>query len=67
MSNLHKVLKNTLTHRQIVIPKPKDEKIEIYENSLLITETDKDGIITYANRRFCKVSGYTKEELIGMP
>lgn len=67
MSNLHKVLKNRLTHNQIVIPKPKDEEIELYDDSLLITETDIEGIIHYANRRFCKVSGYTKEELIGMP
>jgi len=67
MSNLHKVLKNRLTQKQIIIPKPKDEEVEIYDDSLLITETDTDGVITYANRRFCKVSGYTKEELIGMP
>jgi len=67
MSNLHKVLKNRLTQKQIVLPKPKDEEVEIYDDSLLITETDIDGVITYANRRFCKVSGYTKEELIGMP
>ena len=67
MSNLHKVLKNRLTHKQIVLPKPADKEVEIYDDSLLITETDTDGTITYANRRFCKVSGYTKEELIGMP
>jgi len=67
MNNLHKVLTNTLTKEQILLSEPKDEKIEIYENSFLITETDKKGIITYANRRFCKVSGYAKEELIGMP
>ncbi len=67
MSNLHKVLKNRRTQEQIVLPKPKDEEIDIYDDSLLITETDIHGVITYANRRFCKVSGYTKEELIGMP
>jgi aerotaxis receptor len=67
MNNLHKVLKNMLTENEIVLPEPKDEEIELYDNSLLITETDIEGIIRYANRRFCKVSGYTKEELIGMP
>lgn len=66
MSNLHKVLKNRRTQAQIVLPKPKDEEVDIYDDSLLITETDTDGVITYANRRFCKVSGYTKEELIGI-
>lgn len=66
MSNLHKVLTNTITNKQMVIPKPLNAEIIIYDNSLLITETDKEGIITYANRRFCKVSGYEKKELIGM-
>ncbi len=67
MSNLHKVLTNRKTQEQIVLPKPKDAEIEIFDNSLLITEMDVNGVITYANRRFCKVSEYTKEELIGMP
>ena len=67
MTNLHRVITNTLTKKQIVIPKPSKEEIHIFEDSLLITETDTKGIITYANRRFCKISGYSKEELIGMP
>jgi PAS domain S-box-containing protein len=33
----------------------------------MITETDKNGIIIYVNRKFREVSGYTKEELIGSP
>ena len=33
----------------------------------MITETDKAGIITYANRKFREITGYTKEELIGSP
>ena len=66
MTNLHKVKTNTLTQAKIVLPKPIDEEINIYDDSLLITETDSHGVITYANRRFCKVSGYEKETLIGM-
>lgn len=31
----------------------------------LISKADKYGKITYANENFCRVSGYTKEELIG--
>ncbi len=66
MTNLHKVLTNTLTKKQIVVPKPNNKELLIFEGSLLITETDTNGIITYANRRFCKVSGYEKNELIGI-
>jgi len=34
-------------------------------NFFIVTKTDKDGHITYANENFCKISGYTLEELIG--
>jgi len=31
----------------------------------LVSITDLDGIITYANDEFCKIAGYSREELIG--
>lgn len=67
MSNLRKTVTNRKTQQKIVLPEPTEEEIEIYDDSLLITETDIDDVITYANRRFCKISGYTKDEIIGMP
>jgi len=33
--------------------------------SSLVSKTDTNGIITFANEAFCELSGYTKEELIG--
>jgi len=35
------------------------------DNSNIVSKTDINGIITYANSEFCKISKYTKEELIG--
>ena len=37
------------------------------EERSIISRTDLKGIITFANRAFCKLSGYEKEELIGKP
>lgn len=39
----------------------------IFEGDVIISQTDLDGVITYANRAFSKVSGYKAEELIGQP
>jgi aerotaxis receptor len=39
----------------------------LFQGRVIISETDTKGIITYANRKFCEISGYTKEELVGKP
>jgi PAS domain S-box-containing protein len=38
---------------------------EAIENSNIVSKTDVKGIITFVNDEFCKISGYTKEELLG--
>ncbi|SFV52365.1 Putative two-component sensor histidine kinase [hydrothermal vent metagenome] len=38
---------------------------EAIENSNIVSKTDINGIITFVNDEFCKISGYSKEELVG--
>ncbi len=40
---------------------------QVPQDELIISRTDLDGNITYANETFCKISGYTQEELLGKP
>lgn len=42
-------------------------EIELNKNTMIVSETDAKGMITYANDEFCLVAGYSKEELIGKP
>ncbi|KFL34957.1 response regulator receiver protein [Sulfurospirillum sp. SCADC] len=37
------------------------------DRSTIVSKTNKEGIITYANDKFCHISGYRYEELIGRP
>jgi len=39
----------------------------IYDGKVIISQTDTKGNITYANKKFCEVSGYSVDELIGKP
>ena len=61
-----KIIKNSITGREIKRPEPIDEEV-IFDGGVMITETDQAGIITYANRKFREMTGYTKDELIGSP
>jgi PAS domain S-box-containing protein len=45
---------------------PIDEEYK-FEGRAIVSETDLKGVITFANRKFCEISGYSKEELVGQP
>lgn len=39
----------------------------LFNDGVIISQTDDKGVITYANRLFCEVSGYSVDELVGKP
>lgn len=43
------------------------DRVAILDRFALISQTDTRGVIEYANPKFCEVSGYTLEELVGRP
>jgi aerotaxis receptor len=43
---------------------PIDEEY-IFEGSMIISQTDLEGVITFVNRKFCEVSAYKLDELVG--
>ena len=63
---MSQITKNIITGKSITKPEPVDEEVP-FDGGVMITETDTAGIITYANRKFREMTGYSKEELIGSP
>ncbi|WP_404317324.1 response regulator [Malaciobacter canalis] len=65
---LNQIIEENYNKKLILVQK---RELELYKDILdkenLVSETDPDGVITYANDIFCEVSGYTKEELLGQP
>ncbi len=57
---------NKTTERMLLDQiKQLDDYKEAIDRSFLVSKTDVNGIIIDANENFCKVSGYTKAELLG--
>lgn len=57
---------NTITNEKIMKSEPLNEEV-FFSSGIMITETNLEGIITYANSSFQKITGFSKEELIGSP
>lgn len=47
-------------------PKPVNEEV-FFDGRTLISETDTKGVITYVNRKFVEMSGYSAKEAVGQP
>lgn len=46
---------------------PTNAEILFDPEEMIVSKTDLKGRITYANRTFCRVAGYSESELIGQP
>ncbi len=44
-----------------------EKEIVLDSTVMIVSETDEKGNILYANGDFCKICGYSKDELIGKP
>ena len=47
-------------------PEPIDEEV-LFDGRSLISETDLKGVITFVNRKFVEMTGYSKQEAVGQP
>jgi len=75
--NPRELINRTKTHIELYLNRKKleddldsNQKLleqykKIVDISNIVSKTDKNGLITYANKKFCDVSGYTEEELLG--
>ncbi|HIC44946.1 MAG TPA: response regulator [Sulfurimonas sp.] len=68
-SGILKLYTDTIYQKEQVIVKNLaflNEYTNAIDSSAIVAKTDTKGIITYANKIFCRVSGYEKQELIGV-
>lgn len=51
----------------ITKPTPTNTEIKLDPKKMIVSKTDKNGVIIYGNDYFCEVSGYKESELISSP
>ncbi|MEJ2468987.1 MAG: HD domain-containing protein, partial [Campylobacterales bacterium] len=61
------VLMQKLDEKSLSQAKLLEQYKHVVDRSAIVSKTDERSIITYVNDRFCDISGYRKEELLGKP
>ena len=54
-----------LISKQIWNNTQEEQLVNALNKAALVTVTDSEGVIIYANNGFCKISGYSEQELLG--
>jgi len=49
---------------ELILP---GKEVTFSPDDIIVSKTDTKGVITYTNRTFCQVAGYTESELLGKP
>lgn len=44
-----------------------NNEVTLHDNSYIVSKTDLKGVITYVNREFIEISGFSEKELLGAP
>ncbi|WP_198305343.1 PAS domain-containing protein [Arcobacter vandammei] len=44
-----------------------DKEVYLKQDTIIVSQTNEKGIITFANEDFCKIAGFTLDELVGNP
>ena len=61
-------IENNRKHTEVLCKqKILDEYKQAIDDSTIVSKTNSKGIITFVNDKFCEISGYSKEELLGKP
>jgi PAS domain S-box-containing protein len=66
-SNYNKKVQKSLNSKLKLKTKELEKSLYLVDKYIIRTMTDTKGVIVSANKAFCDISGYTKDELIGKP